>query len=637
MSIRLEHVLKRFGELVILQRTSLEVRDGEFFVLLGASGSGKTTLLRIIAGLEPADEGLVLLHDRDVTWAPPQERNIGMVFQNYLIFRHMTVAENIEFGLRLRGTSLTERRRRREELLDLVGLAGLDNRFPHQLSGGQQQRVALARALAYNPEVLLLDEPFGALDVQIRSSLRRNLKRIQRSLGVTTILVTHDQEEAFELADRIGILERGHLLEVGRPGDLYWRPKVSFTASFLGGGALIVGRVEQDKARFGHLSLELPDELQAEGLTRVQLMIRPEQVALLEEAPEDRSVCLGKGEVLEDWFVGAYRRVRLRLPHLPGTRQAHPVPPFGEPALLVDALLPGSLSAIASAYWAVLNGWHLLRAPDFRFLLVCFGGDTKAPHRPLLGKWLVERLEATALCLLPNEVSSPADRQEEKRESEAVSDRAESPKIELRPAGGNIAEAMSRELKRSLYDFLVLECRTDIAREDAARRFQELFGELTTALPVPTFAVVHSQEEIRHMLICTGAGEPGKEDIRLGGRLARRLGLPVTLLHVYHPQTSPEFARRHLDRAAATLQGLDLDVKLHVTAGEDVAETIVQEARRLECDLIVIGAHLEQPSWLTDQNITRRILAKAPCAVLIVPPPIELRSTAPSFLHTLPA
>jgi sulfate transport system ATP-binding protein len=202
-----------------------------------------------------------MLHGKDVTQLTPQERGTGFVFQNYSIFRHMSVAENIEFGLKIRKAPKKERRRKRDELLELVGLAGLGSRYAHQLSGGQQQRVALARALAYEPNMLLLDEPFGALDVKIRAQLRRSLKEIQRRLGVTTILVTHDQEEAFELGDRIGVLERGRLLEVGAGESLYRKPRSLFAATFLGTGTVLVGRVEEGRASFGPLSLPIPKDV----------------------------------------------------------------------------------------------------------------------------------------------------------------------------------------------------------------------------------------------------------------------------------------------------------------------------------------------------------------------------------------
>src|SRR5690606_8931098 len=213
MSISLEQVSKHYEGAPAISDVSVEIADGELFVLLGPSGSGKSTLLRAIAGLTTIDRGRIVLHGRDVTHTSAREREVGFVFQNYALFRHMSVAENIEFALRARGVPAAERRKRREELLELVSLQGLGKRLPSELSGGQQQRVAVARALAHQPRVLLLDEPFGALDAKIRDELRRAIRDIQRAVGITTILVTHDQEEAFTMADRIGVMDRGRLQE----------------------------------------------------------------------------------------------------------------------------------------------------------------------------------------------------------------------------------------------------------------------------------------------------------------------------------------------------------------------------------------------------------------------------------------
>jgi len=208
MSITLDQVTKHYAGVPVVNDVSLDIGDGEFFVLLGPSGSGKSTLLRAIAGLSGVDHGRISLHGRDVTHIAARKRGVGLVFQNYALFRHMTVADNIEFALRVRHMRARKRRQRRAELLRLVALEGMDNRLPAQLSGGQQQRVAVARALAHKPEVLLLDEPFGALDAKIREELRRTIRQVQRELGITTVLVTHDQEEAFAMADRIGIMSQ---------------------------------------------------------------------------------------------------------------------------------------------------------------------------------------------------------------------------------------------------------------------------------------------------------------------------------------------------------------------------------------------------------------------------------------------
>src|SRR5215203_3640238 len=279
MTIVLEELTKRYEGHPVVNNVSLEVANGEFFVLLGSSGSGKTTVLTMIAGLTGIDKGRVLLHGRDVTNLPTQERRVGFVFQNYALFQHMTVADNVEFGLRVRKAPTAERRRRRDELLELVGLSGLGSRMPRQLSGGQQQRVALARALAHQPEVLLLDEPLGALDAKIRIELRRTLRAIQRELGITTILVTHDQEEAFELADRLGVMSFGRLLEVGQSQDLYQHPQTEFVATFLGTANLLVGNATQDSVQIGPHRFPISQESwSGEEARRVQVLFRPENV-----------------------------------------------------------------------------------------------------------------------------------------------------------------------------------------------------------------------------------------------------------------------------------------------------------------------------------------------------------------------
>src|SRR5215467_6863896 len=256
MSITLDQVTKHYGGVPVVNDVSLDIGDGEFFVLLGPSGSGKSTLLRAIAGLTGVDHGRISLHGRDVTHLSPRQREVGFVFQNYALFRHMTVADNIEFALRVRRVKSAERVARRKELLRLVALEGMDNRLPSQLSGGQQQRVAVARALAHKPEVLLLDEPFGALDAKIREELRRTIRQVQRELKITTVLVTHDQEEAFALADRIGVMNLGRLLEVGKPQELYARPATRFVATFLGAANLILARQTGDGIHFGNAGFD---------------------------------------------------------------------------------------------------------------------------------------------------------------------------------------------------------------------------------------------------------------------------------------------------------------------------------------------------------------------------------------------
>jgi sulfate/thiosulfate transport system ATP-binding protein len=313
MSITLDQITKHYGGAPVVNDVSLDIGDGEFFVLLGPSGSGKSTLLRAIAGLSRIDHGRIALHGRDVTHVAARKRGVGLVFQNYALFRHMTVAENIEFALRVRRMRARARRERRAELLRLVALEGLDDRLPAQLSGGQQQRVAVARALAHKPEVLLLDEPFGALDAKIREELRRTIREVQRELGISTVLVTHDQEEAFALADRIGIMNYGRLLEVGIPHDLYSRPATRFVATFLGAANLFLARRTAEGVQLGAAVMPSATAAPGEPEQEVVAVARPEEVEVAASREELGSRYLGDGVIDEVMFTGALERLRVRL------------------------------------------------------------------------------------------------------------------------------------------------------------------------------------------------------------------------------------------------------------------------------------------------------------------------------------
>ena len=315
MSITLDQITKRYQGAPVVNDVSIDIGDGEFFVLLGPSGSGKSTLLRAIAGLTGVDHGRVSLHGRDVTHVSARARGVGLVFQNYALFRHMTVADNIEFALRVRRMRAAQRRERRKELLRLVALEGMDNRMPSQLSGGQQQRVAVARALAHKPEVLLLDEPFGALDAKIREELRRTIREVQRELGITTVLVTHDQEEAFALADRIGIMNLGRLLELGRPEDLYARPATRFVATFLGAANLVLARHSARGICIGNDLVTALSSTTAPATRdhEVVAVLRPEDIEIAPTCDDLRSSFLGQGTVEQMLFVGANERLRVRL------------------------------------------------------------------------------------------------------------------------------------------------------------------------------------------------------------------------------------------------------------------------------------------------------------------------------------
>ena len=315
MSITLDQVTKRYQGVPVVNDVSLDIGDGEFFVLLGPSGSGKSTLLRAIAGLAGVDHGRIALHGRDVTHVSARDRGVGLVFQNYALFRHMTVAENIEFALRVRRMRAAARRQRRQELLRLVSLEGMDDRLPAQLSGGQQQRVAVARALAHKPEVLLLDEPFGALDAKIREELRRTIRQVQRELGITTVLVTHDQEEAFAMADRIGVMNLGRLLEIDQPHELYTRPATRFVATFLGAANLILARQTKDGVRFGKTAVNAQTAGGMHGGREheVVAVVRPEEIEIGPSREGLDSNYLAHGTVEEVLFTGALERMRIKL------------------------------------------------------------------------------------------------------------------------------------------------------------------------------------------------------------------------------------------------------------------------------------------------------------------------------------
>jgi sulfate/thiosulfate transport system ATP-binding protein len=300
--ITVRDVEKRFGTFQALDDISLEVPDGSLTALLGPSGSGKSTLLRVIAGLEAPDSGSVEIHGSDATNVPPQRRGIGFVFQHYAAFKHMTVRDNVAFGLTVRKRPKQEIRERVDELLSIVGLAGYQDRYPNQLSGGQRQRMALARALAVEPNVLLLDEPFGALDAKVRAELREWLRNLHERVHVTTVLVTHDQEEAMSVADRIVVMNEGRIEQVGHPRELYDNPANHFVMGFLGpvsrlGERLVRphdiavdtapgdGTVQALVTRVVHLGFEVRVELQIDGEESVSVQITRDDAERLELAP----------------------------------------------------------------------------------------------------------------------------------------------------------------------------------------------------------------------------------------------------------------------------------------------------------------------------------------------------------------
>ena len=299
--IRLERVTKRFDDVVAVDDVSLAIERGSFFALLGPSGCGKTTTLRMIGGFEEPTAGTIFLGDRDVTGLPPYKRDVNTVFQSYALFPHLSIFENVAFGLRRRGVKGREVRRRVDEVLELVALTGLERRKPRQLSGGQQQRVAVARALVNSPRLLLLDEPLGALDLKLRKQMQLELKRIQDEVGITFIHVTHDQEEAMTMADRIAVMNEGRIEQLGTPSELYERPATPFVAGFLGVSNLLTGSTGGDGVV--HLDaggeVRVPDAALNGRRGRVAVGIRPEKIRL----GRDEGNVL-EGTVSERTYVG---------------------------------------------------------------------------------------------------------------------------------------------------------------------------------------------------------------------------------------------------------------------------------------------------------------------------------------------
>ena len=575
MSIELRELTKSFGEVTVVRGIDLHISTGELCVLLGPSGSGKSTLLRIIAGLEEPDDGQVLLHDADVTRADPRRRGIGFVFQHYALFRHLSVADNVEFPLRVQKVPKQQRQARREELLELVGLAGYGRRRPGQLSGGQQQRVALARALASAPRVLLLDEPFGALDARIRVELRHAIRRIHRELGITTVFVTHDQEEAFALADRLAVLADGRLLEVGAPADLYLHPRQERVATFLGDANVLVGEASDRGVRLGEVELPLGVTAEKAPGGRVRVVFRPEDVQL---GPTGTGAAqLGLGTVEEATFAGSFEKLRLRLPTPPGVRGVAPPAPFGSTFVWIDALRPQPEARrlplqTGDQVPVAVRRVHVLASAALRLLVL--GGDDSTSGKGAAGGAVTF---ATALAERTAALVSRAG-------APPPPDGWDLALLDLEPEGGELP----RHLPGPEVDHL-------------------LFVTPGAALP-------------RRILVCIAVGEPGKEDISFAERLAWRLAAQVTVLTVLAgpAQEPPPHVRRFLDAAARTLGRRGVEVTTRVRHGTPRREILAEIAGGGH-DLLVTGAPVPLPGQpFSLEGLVERLLAAPPCPILVV-------------------
>ncbi|MBI3929159.1 MAG: ATP-binding cassette domain-containing protein [Armatimonadetes bacterium] len=618
MSILLEQVTKRYEGHPVVNRVTLEIREGEFFVLIGPSGSGKSTVLRMIAGLNTVDEGRIWLHGNDVTHLPPQRRGVGFVFQHYALFRHMTVADNVEFALRVRRVPKQERRRRRDELLELVGLAGLGGRLPSQLSGGQQQRVALARAVAHSPRVLLLDEPFGALDAKIRVDLRQALRKIQQELGLTAIFVTHDQEEAFELADRLGVMNFGRLLEVGVPSELYQRPQTEFVSAFLGTANLFTGQCTAGEVQVGAVCFNLhTDPVGLDQTQRLQVLVRPEDVALSSDQGALDGQLLGQGTVHQCIFSGSFERLKVRLPLVPGLRPTPNSVAFGEDPLSIEAtrtvdqaralpLHPGD------AAWVGVRRIHALAHPGLRLLMISDGSSLSEAAIELGGT--LARLAYARVTLLGCAQDSEALAAHLHKARERLGSGLAGLQVRAAP-GIDVIGAVAAETERQEYDLIVLGFKPTEGLE-LAQRVLEAGEHHLLLVPGP-------QKTPTRVLICVAGGEPSKEDVLFAGRVAQHLGAEASLLSVVPPEgyeaDQKERARRFVRDGERTLTLLGVPAQARLETGR-LSECIL--AHMQEHDLLVLGTPLPERrrgsnGQLPFRNLSR-ILSETRCATLLV-------------------
>jgi sulfate transport system ATP-binding protein len=599
VSIQFDQITKRYRGVPVVNDVTIEIPTGEFFVLLGPSGSGKSTLLRAVAGLTGIDRGRIALHGRDVTHVEPRQRGVGFVFQHYALFRNMTVAENIEFALRVRRMRAAQRRARRRDLLKLVDLEGMDDRLTTQLSGGQQQRVAVARALAHEPAVLLLDEPFGALDAKIRVELRRTVRDVQRRLGTTTILVTHDQEEAFALGDRIGVMHNGRLLETGRPEQLYRQPATRFVAKFLGAANILLGRRVPDGVRLGGAVIDRAwgspaTSRHAEVLT----VVRPEDVEVAENRQGLENAWVADGTVVETSFGGGTERLRIALAADSGLRSAQGTDASGEEqaATLESARTAGEALAFpvkAGQRVAVgVRRVHVLPTPISGFEIYARSRDVAARLRnTTLLTTLVRSMQATVTEVDWSTANAPLQRSG----------------VALVPAGPN--------------------AESDIVRVANLGATRILCLPIDAPLP-------------RRALVCWIGERARPATLALAASLMRHLPVETTLLGLTDAGARSERAgafRRVLDARAEfrAAHGLDINTELHLGT---LASRVWGPAAQGEPVVLVVGVEgaPEDLASALSTHLGGLPSAPTPCPIFIVHQPASAEAAVVTASRNAP-
>lgn len=629
MAIVLENIVKGFSGHLIVNKLNLTVNDGESFVLLGSSGSGKSTILRIIAGLLYPDEGKVFLNGNDVTNVAIQKRDIGFVFQNYAIFKHMSVLDNVEFGLKIRKVKKDERRRQALSMLELVGLSGLGERFPNQLSGGQRQRVALARALVYKPKVLLLDEPFGALDVEIRSNLRKTLLDIQRTLNVTMILVTHDQEEAFELADRIGVIERGNLVEVGTPSELYYTPKKEFIAKFVGGGNVVVGREKDKEIRIGSATLPFPKNAKSyEEGAPVRVLFRPEMVKFSKNDLQSNDKTLfniGVGELKKYSFQGCMTKLLFELESLTGARPVMPTLSYGQRfANIVCTTASSEIQdnlKIGDKFNIFLKSYHVLEPSALKFIYLA--NDLKRKEGALtVGRELALSSHGTLNLF---HVCEKENEQEDsllnlKKLKDSISDTNNNYHFDVKVKTGKVLSSFIREVQEGYYDVSLIDA-SNVNSKINVQKLRNMIKNILILAGVPVFIGNSMNKNINKVLICTRCGEPGKVVLNFGARLSRHLTSKVTLFNVLDNKINKENLNKlkaisSLEQGKTLFNIYNIKSDIKVTQGNFETETL-NEVFTNDYNLTILGAPIDQEKEVME--LIKKIILTTKSSVLIVP------------------